>query len=86
MERPKLTDSCPNGAVIRFEIPGFGVTRFRPGNFMNVLSDTHGMSITGIVLSLQDMGWDFEAMQYPHKLELIEWIAIYGESTGNGMD
>ncbi|QIQ63117.1 hypothetical protein SEA_MOAB_263 [Streptomyces phage Moab] len=86
MERPTSTGSCPNGAVIRFEIPGFGITCFRPEVFAGVLSATHGMSITGIVLDLRDMGWDFGVMEYADKLTLIEWIAIYGESTGHGMD
>lgn len=78
--------STPNGHVVRFEIPGFGVTQFRPEVFTGLLESTHGMSITGIVLDLREMGWDFGVMENPRKLTLIEWIAIYGESTGHGMD
>ena len=84
MERPTVTGSCPNGAVIRFEIPGFGITKFRPEVFSGLMS--HDMTIPEIVAELRDMGWDFGVMEYAEKLSLIEWTAIYGEATGRGMD
>ncbi len=79
--------STPNGNVVRFEIPGYGITEFRPRMFSALLADMLGkMTIPEIVRELRDMGWDYGVMEEPGKLTLLEWIAIYGESTGMGMD
>ncbi|UUG69554.1 hypothetical protein SEA_SHAM_254 [Streptomyces phage Sham] len=79
--------STPNGHVIRFEIPEFGVTKFDPVYLSEVLADTNQWSSEEIVKELREMGFDLAVMaNNPNRLTHLEWSAIYGECTGRGMD
>jgi hypothetical protein len=79
--------SAPNGSVIRFEIPAFGVAKFRPEVFTKLQEENDHKSIYDLVVEITDMGFMLDVMRDDVKdLSLIEWLAIYGECTGNGMD
>lgn len=77
----------PDGHVIRFEIPGYGITRFRPVVFAQLFAENDHKTPEEIISELMDMGWDYYVMDkgMARDVSLIEWIAILGESTGKGL-
>jgi hypothetical protein len=83
-----MSQSAPNGHVIRFEIPQFGVAKFRPEVFANLYAENDHKSVDEILSELSEMGWDLDSMtrEAAQHISLIEWIAIYGECTGKGLD
>ncbi|WMI33630.1 hypothetical protein SEA_KENREY_268 [Streptomyces phage Kenrey] len=79
--------STPNGHVVRFEIPGFGVTKFRPEAFERLYVSLMHCPVSMTVANLREHGFDLAVMNQPHdELSKLEWIAIWGECSGKGLD
>jgi hypothetical protein len=68
-------------SCIRFEIPGFGLSKFTPESFTKLLVDTAEMTTADILSELGDAGWTLDVMINGtlEKLSRIEWVAIWGE-------
>lgn len=77
-----------NHPLIRFEIPSFGLVKFRPDVFQNLYAENDHKSIDEIVSELAETGTsgfvEHATREEVANISFIEWIAIYGECHGKG--